>query len=129
MEFDLMTIQSPVKMLSKYGIQIAHEEHKKSTIEKPKDQSKKFTLSSHRNMTSQEADIDVQKALASMEEVTDQSDEDDPNNKSFLSMIEAKKKYTLSLLAISDTKNDLEAKDSFQSILALMAGSKSGNDS
>lgn len=25
MEFDLMTIQSPVKMLSKYGIQIAHE--------------------------------------------------------------------------------------------------------
>lgn len=42
-------------------------------------------------MTSQEADVVVKKVLASMRELTNESDGDYPNNQSLLVMVEAKK--------------------------------------
>lgn len=64
-----------------------------------------------------------------MTEVTDEFDEDYPNNQSLLVMIKAKKGDTRALLAMSDTKDDLEDKDSPQTGFTLIAGSKSDNDS
>lgn len=47
-----------------------------------------------------------------MAEVIDEYDEDDPNNQSQLSMMEAKKENTPALLVMSDSEENYEARDS-----------------
>lgn len=61
-------------------------------------------------------------------ELTDEADEDDPNIQSLLAMVEAKDGDTLALLAMSDTEDEHDKETSKETILGLIGGFDSDND-
>lgn len=79
-------------------------------------------------MTSQEANVVVQKALDVMRDISDEFDVDDPKNKSFLAMVEGNNRDSLAFLAMSDIKDESKEDNSKDTILSLMARLDVEND-
>ncbi|TMX03822.1 hypothetical protein EJD97_013680, partial [Solanum chilense] len=96
-------------------------EQKKTTSEKGKDIKKDKFVPSNRRMTTQEADISMKKAFATM---GNSSDDDETENKSLLAL-EQEYDYNFLALVAVETKEEKETCRSQQNILALMVGSDS----
>ena len=103
-------------------------EKKKTNSEKGKDIKKDKFVPSNRRITTQEAEISMKRAFATMENSSDEESEgDEIENKSLLALEQEDDYDFLDLVAV-ETKEEKETCRSQETILALMAGSNSEED-
>ena len=79
-------------------------------------------------MTTQEADISMKRAFATMGNLSDEESEDDETENKSLLALEQEDDYDFLALVVVETKEEKETCRSQETILALMAGSDSEED-